>query len=342
MNLHERLDLIKRNLHELIGEEELVELLKAGKTPSVYIGTAVTGKPHIGYFVWGVKMMDLMRAGFTVKVLLADLHGALDNTPWDLLEKRYKYYEKVISGMFESLGADMSKLTFVKGSSFQLSKEYVLDLFKLATHTTVHDANKAASEVVKMGDSPKLAGIIYPLMQALDEEYLKVDAQYGGIDQRKILVFARENLPKIGYRSRIEIMTPLIPGLQGQGGKMSASVKNSKVDLLDDEAAVKEKLDKAFCPEGVVEGNGVLAFLKYVIFAIKEQSKEPLVIKRPVKFGGDLSFASYAEFEETFVAKKVHPLDVKNAVRDEINRLLAPLRKKMASHAQLVREAYPE
>lgn len=342
MDVHERLALVKRNLQELIGEDELVTLFKSGKPLSVYIGTAVTGKPHIGYFVWAVKMFDLMKAGFSVKILLADVHGALDNTPWDLLEKRYKYYEKVISGMFEALGADMSKLTFIKGSSFQLSKEYVLDLFKLATHTTVHDATKAASEVVKMGDSPKLAGIIYPLMQALDEEYLKVDAQYGGVDQRKIMVFARENLHKIGYKPRIEIMTPLIPGLQGQGGKMSASVKNSKVDLLDDEAAVKEKLDKAFCPEGVVEGNGVLAFLKYVIFALKEPKGEHFVIKRPAKFGGEVSYTTYAHFETDFVGKKIHPLDVKNAVGMEINNLLAPIRKKFATQQKLVQDAYPE
>lgn len=28
--------------------------------------------------------------------------------------------------------------------------------------------------------------------QALDEEYLKVDAQFGGVDQRKIFVFAEK------------------------------------------------------------------------------------------------------------------------------------------------------
>ena len=29
-------------------------------------------------------------------------------------------------------------------------------------------------------------------MQALDEEYLKVDAQFGGVDQRKIFTFAEK------------------------------------------------------------------------------------------------------------------------------------------------------
>ncbi|MBI4145026.1 tyrosine--tRNA ligase [Candidatus Woesearchaeota archaeon] len=341
-DIDRRLALIKRNLQELIGEEELMALLKSSKTPSVYLGTAITGRPHIGYFVWVVKMLDLLKAGFKVKILLADVHGALDNTPWQLLEKRYQYYEKVITGMFESLGADMKKIEFVKGSSFQLQDKYILDLLKLATQVTVHDATKAASEVVKLGDSPKLAGIIYPLMQALDEEYLKVDAQYGGIDQRKILVFARENLPKLGYNARIEIMTPLIPGLQGPGAKMSASVKHSKIDLIDDSVAVKDKLDKAYCPEGVVEGNGVLAFTNYVLMAIHELAGTTLGIKRPAKFGGDVSYRTYAELENDFAAKKLHPMDLKQAVANEVNALLEPIRKKMAAHAKLIQEAYPE
>ena len=31
-------------------------------------------------------------------------------------------------------------------------------------------------------------------LQALDEEYLKVDAQFGGVDQRKIFTFAEKVL----------------------------------------------------------------------------------------------------------------------------------------------------
>ena len=51
--------------------------------------------------------------------------------------------------------------------------------------------------------SSKLSGFMYPILQALDEQYLDVDVQYGGIDQRKILMFARENLPRVGYKERV-------------------------------------------------------------------------------------------------------------------------------------------
>src|SRR3990167_9136038 len=110
----------------------------------------------------------------------------------------------------------------------QLTPEYFKDLLRLSTLTTVHDATKAASEVVKLGENPKLGGIIYPLMQALDEEYLKVDMQFGGTDQRKIFVYARESLPKIHYKPRIELMNYILPGLIGK--KMSSSEDATKID----------------------------------------------------------------------------------------------------------------
>lgn len=338
MNLQERFNLIKRNTQEIVTEEELLSLLKEKKQPGVYLGTAITGRPHIGYFVWVLKMSDFLRAGFKVKVLLADLHGALDNCPWDVLEKRYAYYAAVIPLMFTALGADVKNIELIKGSSFQLNKEYMLDLLKMATFTSVHDAQKSASEVVKFGDNPKLSGLIYPLMQSLDEQYLRVDIQYGGIDQRKILMFARESLPKLNYKPRIEVMTPLIPGLIGK--KMSASEPKSKIDLLDDEKSVVEKIKGAYCEEGIVEDNGVLAFLKNVIMVIKTDRREKFTIERPAKFGGNVSFSNYPEIEDAFVQKKLHPLDLKMALAKEVNELLSVFRKNKEKLEKIARQAY--
>ena len=223
----DKFNLIKRNTEEIISEEELKDLLKKEKQPVVYLGTAITGRPHVGYFAWVLKLADFLKAGFKVKILLADLHGVLDNTPWSVVDKRYDYYKKIVPLMFEAVGIKEDKnLVFVKGSEFQLAPEYMYDLLQLATKNSIHNAKKAASEVVKFGNNPKVSGLIYPIMQALDEQYLSVDVQYGGIDQRKILMFARENLVKIGYKPRIEVMTPLVQGLFG--GKMSASEESQR------------------------------------------------------------------------------------------------------------------
>ena len=46
-------------------------------------------------------------------------------------------------------------------------------------------------------------------LQALDEEYLKCDAQFGGVDQRKIFTFSEKYLPQLGYAKRIHLMNPM-------------------------------------------------------------------------------------------------------------------------------------
>ena len=339
MDIKNRLELIKRNTEEIVTLEELEKLLKRKKKPVVYLGTAITGRPHIAYFLWIHKLADFLKAGFKVKLLLADLHGALDNTPWDVLDARYNYYKKLMPLMFKSVGADVKNFEIVKGSDFQLKKEYISDVLKMSTFTTVRDCNKAASEVVKFGDNPKLSGLIYPIMQSLDEVYLKVDVQYGGLDQRKILMFARENLPKMGYERRVEIMTPIIPGLS-EGGKMSSSVESSKIDLLDDEKTVNEKIKRAYCKEGEVEGNGVLAFLKNVVIVIKQDSNKKFIVERDEKFGGNLEFERYEDLEKMYANKELHPLDLKNALAKEVNNLLSIIRKNRKELEKLSKKAY--
>jgi len=59
-----------------------------------------------------------------------------------------------------------------------------------------------------------------------------------------------------------------VPGLTG--GKMSSSEEESKIDLLDGKAQVKKKLGKAFCEEGNISNNGVLAFAKHVLFPLSD------------------------------------------------------------------------
>ena len=188
--------------------------------------------------------------------------------------------------------------------------------------------------------SPKLSGLIYPIMQSIDEHYLEADIQYGGTDQRKILVFAREHLPKIGYKRHVEIMSPLIPGLTASG-KMSSSEAGSKIDLLDDEKTVERKINSAYCEPGDVK-NGVLAFVKYVIMPLKQDKKEKLTIERLEKFGGNVKYDEYIELEKDYATKKLHPQDLKKAVAKEVNKLLSSVRKGAVSVQKILKQAYPK
>ncbi|MBT7705846.1 tyrosine--tRNA ligase [archaeon] len=334
MNSKDRLDLITRNIAEIIGKDDLEKKIKSGKDISLYWGTMPTGSISIAYFFPMMKIADFLKAGIKVKILLADLHAALDSVPWEELEKRTAYYKKAIVTMLETIGVPVDNLQFVQGKDIQVDTDYYMDLLKLSTIASIHDSKKAASEVVKLGDNPKLSGVIYPLMQALDEEYLGVDIQFGGLDQRKIMVFARENLPKIGYKQRIEIMNPLIRGLVGE--KMSSSIKSTKIDLMDDESVVKKRINKADCVAGNPD-NGLMALAQYLIFGVKDK----FVIERPDKYGGNLEFNNYKELKVAFEAEKLHPMDLKAGVASELNELLSNFRDN-AELTKLHKAAYPQ
>lgn len=335
LNVEQRFELIKRNTQEIVSEEELRELLKKKKSPVVYWGTAVTGKPSLAYFFPLLKLSDFIKAGFRIKVLLADLHGALDGTPWVDLEHRYDYYKEAITQIFKALGTDLKKIEFVKGSEFQLDHEYSYDILKMASICSVNDCRRAATEVVKMGENPALGGLVYPIMQALDEQYLEVDIQFGGLDQRKILMFARENLPRMGYDRRIEVMNPMIQGLIGK--KMSSSDIKSKIDLTDNEKTIRDKLNGAYCMEGEPDC-GIMEFLRYVIMTLKHDKSEKILVERTEKYGGNVEYGNYAEIEKDFIEKKLHPMDLKNSLAKEIINLLSKIDKKKLD--ELAKKAY--
>lgn len=342
MTIEQRFNLIKRNTAEILTDEELMELLKTKKEPVVYLGYATTGTLHIGYMIPAMKIKDFVNAGLRVKILLADIHAFLDNmkSTLELVGKRVEFYKLELTELYKAIGADVSKIEFVKGSDYEFNKEYVLDIYKLAELNTIERCQHAASEVVKFGENPKLGGLLYPILQTLDEEYLRADIQYGGVDQRKIFGFARESHPKIGQKKRVEIMTPMLPGITGE--KMSASDPSSKIDLLDSPKEIEAKLNKAFCPEGAIEGNGITAFMKYVVMVLKEDKEKSFLVERSEKFGGDVEYKNYEELEKDFVAKKLHPEDLKKALSKELSELLKPVREFFAEKQDLIKEAYPE
>ncbi|KXN83767.1 Tyrosine--tRNA ligase, cytoplasmic [Leucoagaricus sp. SymC.cos] len=349
----EKYELITQRLAEVLGGDILKAILAEGRSPKAYWGSAPTGRPHIGYLVALTKIADFLRAGVEVKILLADVHAFLDNlkAPLELVAYRTKYYEFLLTTVFTSLGIPISRLQFVQGSTYQLTREYNMDNYKLCATVTEHDAKKAGAEVVKQVESPLLSGLLYPGLQALDEQYLDVDFQFGGVDQRKIFTFAELYLPRLGYKKRAHLMNAMVPGLA---------------------ELIRKKVKAAFCEEGNVEDNGVLAFVNAVLIPISQLridrqkgdsvleaglgDQRPFIsddapdgtvftMERDEKHGGNLHYASFDELEVDFKEKKVHPKDLKTVVANGIARLLEPIRKAFEENEEwqkIERLAYPD
>ena len=115
-------------------------------------------------------------------LIFQDVHGMLDNlkAPIDLVRHRAEFYRLVVTSILQAVGVSTDKLQMTLGSSHQQSPEYIMDVYKLTSLVSEHDAKKAGAEVVKQTDNAPLSGLLYPILQTLDEEYLKVDAQFGG------------------------------------------------------------------------------------------------------------------------------------------------------------------
>lgn len=48
-----------------------------------------------------------------------------------------------------------------------LVREYTLDVYRLSSMVTEHDAKKAGAEVVKQVEHPLLSGLLYPGLQVM-------------------------------------------------------------------------------------------------------------------------------------------------------------------------------
>lgn len=332
-NPAEQYEWITKGLQEVLNADIIKGILEKQEAPlKLYWGTAPTGKPHCGYFVPMIKLAHFLKAGCKVKVLLADLHAYLDNmkAPLEVVNYRAKYYGLLVKSILKSINVPTDQLEFVVGSSYQLKADYTMDIFRLSNVVSQNDAKRAGADVVKQVANPLLSGLIYPLMQALDEQYLDVDVQFGGVDQRKIFVLAEENLQNLGYKKRAHLMNRMVPGL-GQGGKMSASDPNSKIDILETDKIIKKKISSAYCAPGDINDNGLIAFVENVIQPIHElKSDKPghfdFFIDRPEKYGGPITYDSVDKLKQDFIEEKLSPVDLKTGVSAQIIQLVSPIR----------------
>ena len=176
-------------------------------------------------------------------------------------------------------------------------------------------------------------------MQAVDIKAMDIDIAHSGMDQRKVHVLVREVFPSLGWKVPVAVHHHLLAGLQKPEGaagidedaeadraassKMSKSKPDSAIFIHDGPEEVVRKIGKAWCPERQAEGNPVLDFARQIVFHEMSQ----IVVVRPEKYGGTVAYGSYAELEGDYVAGKLHPTDLKQAVASKLDAVIAPVRE---------------
>lgn len=331
----EKLERLTANTEEIVTTEELNTILKKEK-PRAYIGFEPSGTVHVGWKICSNKIKDFLECGFDFTVLLADWHAYINDKLGGDLEK-IKLCGRYMEDCFAAMGVDKNKVRFVYASDYVNDPGYWELVLRTAKSMSVARVKRAMDIMGRDAEEADkdLSKLFYPAMQVSDIFYLDLDVAYGGMDQRRAHMLAREISKKIGKKTPVALHTPLLTGLQAGGrmdpleAKMSKSKPDAMLSIHDNSETVKRKMSKAFCPEKQIEGNPVLEICRYVIFP--ELQGESFLIERSEKFGGNLKFTNYEELEQAY-AGGLHPLDLKNATAKYVNKILEPVHAYFEKH----------
>ena len=355
MRDEERFNLITRNTEEVLTPEDLKALI-ASKTPlKHYIGFEISGKPHLGHgLVCMSKVKDLVDAGVECSVFLADWHSWINDKLGGDMKKIQEigvpFFKEALIAAYKCLGGNPKDLKFILGSELYHNNdafwETVIDVSKNTTLGRIERSTTIMGR--KEGEAIDFAKLLYPPMQVADIFVQGINIAHAGNDQRKAQVIARDVALKLKNplkNKKGEAIKPialhghLILGLQKplvwpvpkenmqelwSQMKMSKSIPSSAVYMTDTEEEVRKKIMDAFCPEGEIDFNPLLDWVRYIVFITDNAKFE---VKRPQKFGGDKTYSSYDQLVLDFKNKKLHPMDLKSAMADAINDILKPARE---------------
>jgi tyrosyl-tRNA synthetase len=232
MTPEEQLKIIKRGTAEIIGEEELLEKLKNGRTLKVKAGFDPTAPDlHLGHTVLLWKLRDFQELGHKVYFLIGDFTamigdptGKSETRPPLSREEVLKNAETYAQQVFKILDPEKTVVVF---NSEWLGKLSATDLIKLSSKYTVARMLERDdfAKRFKEGRPIHIHEFIYPLLQGYDSVYLQADVELGGTDQKFNLLIGRHLQREFGQEEQTCIMMPILEGLDGVQ-KMSKSLGN--------------------------------------------------------------------------------------------------------------------
>jgi len=335
MNIEKKVELVKEFAEEIVTEAELKELLETKKHPVAYDGFEPSGVAPIHFgLLRATNLRNMLKVGIKFKLYLADYFGFINNKLGGDLEKIQtagRYFIEV----WKACGIDTKKVEIIWASEVMDNIDYWDKVLRVARETSINRTKKSLTIAGrKEGEIISTAQLFYPSMQVTDIFHMNIDICQLGMDQRRANMLARDVADKLKWKKPVAVHHHILLGLQGlqkketddetlMASKMSKSNPRTCIYMHDSLQELKQKIGRAYCPEGEVEGNPILEYFKYIIFG----NLKNLKVERDRKFGGDVGFENYEELEKEFVAKKVHPADLKNSCAVELDKLIKPTRQ---------------
>ncbi|AEB94219.1 tryptophan--tRNA ligase [Metallosphaera cuprina] len=247
-------DQLRRDLQSAVGElhpmlrreiffshrdfDIILKEWKEGRSFFLYTGRAPSLGMHIGHMIPFVFTAWLQKKfGVNVYIEITDDEKFMRNLEYSLDQTRQWALDNILDII--AAGFDPDK-TFI----FQ-DTEYIRNMYPLA----IKIAKKLTFSEVKatfgLDVSSNIGIIFYPSLQIVPTMFEKRRCLIpAGIDQDPYWRLQRDIAESLGYYKAAQIHSKFLPPLTGPEGKMSSSVPESAIYLIDDHKTVERKVMK--------------------------------------------------------------------------------------------------
>lgn len=230
--LDEQLTLIRRGAEDFIGEAELLERLKAGKTLRIKLGMDPTAPDlHFGHTVVLNKLRQFQDLGHQVIFLVGDFTAQIGDPSGKNVTRPPLSKEQVLTNaqtyqeqVFKILDPEKTEVRF---NSEWMDKMTAADMVRLTSKYTVARILERDDFQKRYSENRPIAvhEFLYSLTQAYDSVALNCDVELGGTDQKFNLLVGRDIQREYGLLPQTVITMPILEGLDGVQ-KMSKSLGN--------------------------------------------------------------------------------------------------------------------
>ena len=338
MDAETKVNTIRSFAQEIVTETELRQLFETNEHPLAYDGFEPSGIAPIHFGLLRAKTIKKMLGiGMRFNLYLADYFAFINNKMDGNLE-HIRNVGMYFVEVWKAAGIDTRKINIIWAKDLMSDFAYWDRFLKVGRAFSLERAKRAVTIMGRReGDALDAAQIFYPAMQVADIFQMDIDICQLGIDQRKANILAREVAQKYGWKVPVVVSHQYVLGLKGAPSglkakdeselmsyKMSKSDPNSSILVHDTHAQIKDKINSAYCPEKVVDGNPMFSYLDMIIV---DDKSRPITIDRSQKFGGPIEAKDYANLVSLYQSGKIHPADLKGYVAGELERMIKPIRE---------------
>src|SRR3954469_3500111 len=230
--VQQAIEIIRRGVHELIVEEELVKKITSGRKLRVKLGLDPTAPDlHLGHTVVINKLRHFQELGHQVQFLIGDFTGMIGDPTGKNQTRPPLSREQIVANAqsyrdqaFKILDPGKTQILFNSEWSDKLGAEGII---RLAAKYTVSQLLERDDFSRRFREERPIAvhELLYPLMQGYDSVAMKADVELGGTDQKFNLLVGRQLQRQWGQEPQCILTMPLLEGLDGKE-KMSKSLGN--------------------------------------------------------------------------------------------------------------------